>query len=158
MRQTKECPGEERYEGKGVDYKNAKLGRDGERTAPSALGDGMKHGDGNPHVRVSRMKSTFVALALAFGVLLLSAECRSAELSGSMHEPELGKLLAAASENVLSESDMAGQKGAGLRPPSIVANEANGGPKVMLWDEVKTSPILNPAQDGVVTGSTVGGR
>jgi hypothetical protein len=102
------------------------------------------------------MKSTFAALALAVGVLL-SAECRSAELSGSMHEPELSKLLAA-SENILSESDMAGQKGTGLRPPSIVANEANGGPKVMLWDEVKTSPILNPAPDGVVTGGTVGSR
>jgi hypothetical protein len=102
------------------------------------------------------MKSTFAALALAIGVLLLSAECRSAELPGSMHEPELSKLLAACSENILSESVMAGQKGAGLRPPSIVANEANGGPKVMLWDEVKTSPILNPAQDGVVTGGSPG--
>jgi hypothetical protein len=104
------------------------------------------------------MKRTFTALALAVGVLVLSAECRAAELSGSMHEPELSKLLAACSENVLSESAMAGQTGTGLRPPSIVANEANSGPKVMLWDEVKTSPILNPAQDGVVTGSTVGGR
>jgi len=27
----------------------------------------------------------------------------------------------------------------------------------MLWDEMKTSPILNPAPDGVVTGG-IGGK
>jgi hypothetical protein len=103
------------------------------------------------------MRGIFTAFALAVGIWVLSTECDAAEPSGSMPAHGLSTLLAASSENVLSESAMAGQKGAGLRPPSISANEANGAPKVMLWDEMKTSPILNPAQDGVVIGG-VGGK
>lgn len=99
-----------------------------------------------------RKSSIFAAFALAVGVWVLSAECDAAEPSGSTPAHRVSTLLAASSENILSESDMADQKGAGLRPPSISANEASGVPKVMLWDEMKTSPILNPPQDGVVTG------
>jgi hypothetical protein len=80
----------------------------------------------------------------------------AAEPAGPRHGREIGALLAACTENILSESDMAGQKGAGLRPPNIIANETNGAPKVMLWDEMKASPMLNPAQDGVVIGGAGG--
>ena len=38
----------------------------------------------------------------------------------------------------------------------MTAHEENGAPKVMLWDEMKTSPIMNPAPDGVVTGGNGG--
>ena len=104
------------------------------------------------------MSNIVAALALAaVAVWLLSAQCDAAEPSGSMPAHGLGTLLAAASENILSELAMADQKGAGLRPPSINANEENGAPKVMLWDEMKTSPIMNPAPDGVVTGG-IGGK
>jgi hypothetical protein len=108
-------------------------------------------------MRPRRMSSIVAALALAVAVWLSSAQSDAAEPSGSMPARGLSTLLAAASENILSESAMADQKGAGLRPPSISANEENGAPKVMLWDEMKTSPILNPAPDGVVTGG-IGGK
>ena len=104
------------------------------------------------------MSNIVAALALAaVAVWLLSAQCNAAEPSGSKPAHGLSTMLAAASENILSESAMADQKGAGLRPPSITANEENGAPKVMLWDEMKTSPIINPAPDGVVTGG-IGGK
>jgi hypothetical protein len=103
------------------------------------------------------MGSVVAALAVAIGVYSLSPECFATELSGSMQQHELATLLAAYSENIVSESTMAGQSGTGLQPPSVVPSETTGAPKVMLWDEIKTSPILSPAQDGVVTGG-VGGR
>jgi len=103
------------------------------------------------------MSSMVAALTLALAVWVLSAQCDAAEPSSSMPAHGLSTLLAAASENILSESAMADQKGAGLRPPNISANEENGAPKVMLWDEMKTSPILNPAPDGVVMGG-IGGK
>ena len=103
------------------------------------------------------MSSIFAALALAAGVCVLSAECNAAEpSSGSIPAHGLSTLLAASSESVLSELAMAGQKGSGLRPPNIATDEASGGSKVMLWDEMKTSPILNPSQDGVVIGGVSG--
>ena len=83
-------------------------------------------------------------------------ECEAAEATSSAPANGVSTLLAAASENILSESAMAEQKGSGFRPPNIFANEANGPPKVTLWDEMKTSPILNPAQDGIVTGGISG--
>ena len=115
------------------------------------------NGEAGLRVRPRRMSSIVAALALAVAVWLSSAQCDAAEPSGSMPAHGLSTLLAAASESILSESAMADQKGAGLRPPSINANEADGAPKVMLWDEMKTSPILNPAPDGVVTGG-IGGK
>jgi hypothetical protein len=114
------------------------------------------NGEAGLRVRPRRMSNIVAALAMAVAVWLLSAPCDAAEPSGSMPAHGLSTLLAAASENILSESAMAGQKGAGLRPPSLNANEENG-PKVMLWDEMKTSPIMNPAPDGVVTGG-IGGK
>jgi hypothetical protein len=107
-------------------------------------------------VRPRRMNGLFAVLPLAVAVCVLSAECDAAEASGSMPAHKLSTLLAASSETILSESAMADQKGAGLRPPNIFANDATGGPKVMLWDEMKTSPILNPAQDGIVIGGISG--
>ena len=115
------------------------------------------NGEAGLRVRPRRMSSIIAALALAVAVWVSSAQCDAAEPSGSMPAHGLSTLLAAASENIVSESAMADQKGAGLRPPSINANEENGAPKVMLWDEMKTSPILNPASDGVVTGG-IGGK
>jgi hypothetical protein len=115
------------------------------------------NGEADLRVRPRRMRSIFAALALAVGVWALSAQCDAAEPSGSMPAHGLSTLLAAASENIVSESAMADQKGAGLRPPSINANGADAAPKVMLWDEMKTSPILNPTPDGVVTGG-IGGK
>ena len=115
------------------------------------------NGEAGLRVRPKRMSSIVAALALAAAVWLLSPQCDAAEPSGSMPAHGLSTLLAAASENILSESAMADQKGAGLRPPSITANEENGAPTVMLWDEMKTSPIMNPAPDGVVTGG-IGGK
>ena len=115
------------------------------------------NGEAGLRVKPRRMSNIIAALALAVAVWVLSAQCDAAEPSGSMPAHGLSTLLAAASENILSESAMAGQKGAGLRPPSLNANEENGAPKVMLWDEMKTSPILNPAPDGVVTGG-IGGK
>jgi hypothetical protein len=115
------------------------------------------NGEAGLKVRPGRMRNIVAALALAAAVWLPSAQCDAAEPSGSMPAHGLSTLLAAASESILSESAMAGQKGAGLRPPSINANEENGVPKVMLWDEMKTSPIINPAPDGVVTGG-IGGK
>jgi hypothetical protein len=108
-------------------------------------------------VRPRRMRNIVGAMALAVAIWGLSAQCDAAESSGSMPAHGLSTLLAAASENILSESAMADQKGAGLRPPNITANEENGVPKVMLWDEMKTSPIINPAPDGVVNGG-IGGK
>jgi hypothetical protein len=124
------------------------------------LGDELMIDDeeGNRRARVTGMRSIFAALALAIGVCLLSAPSRASERPLSGPGRDLGALLAAASENIVSESAMAQQTGAGLHPPGIDANEANSAPKVMLWDEIKASPILNPAQDGVVTGSSVSGR
>ena len=116
----------------------------------------MGNGEANLRVRARRMSSIFAALALVAGVCVLSAECDAAEPSGSMPAHGLSTLLAASSENVLSESAMAGQKGSGLRPPNIATDEASSGSKVMLWDEMKTSPILNPSQDGVVIGGVSG--
>jgi hypothetical protein len=112
-------------------------------------------GEANLRVRPRRMGIILSALALVAGVWVLSAQCHAAEPSGPTPVRELRTLLAAASENILSESDMAGQTGAGLRPPSIVSNETSSA-RVTLWDEIKTSPILNPAQDGIVTGGVSG--
>ena len=124
-----------------------------------ALGGGLMtdNGEAGPRVRPRRMSSMVASLALVLAVWVLSPQCEAAEPSGSMPARGLSTLLAAASENILSESAMADQKGAGLRPPNISANEQNGAPKVMLWDEMKTSPILNPAPDGLVTGG-IGGK
>ena len=113
-------------------------------------------GTADPRVSPRRMSGISAAFALAVGICILSAECNAAEPSDSMPAHRLSTLLAASSESILSESDMADQKGAGLRPPNIFSSEANGAPKVMLWDEMKTSPILTPAQDGVVTGGVSG--
>jgi hypothetical protein len=115
------------------------------------------NGEAGLRVRPRRMSSIVAALAMAVAVWVLSAQCDAAEPAGSPPAHRLSTLLAAASENILSESAMADQKGAGLRPPSITANEENGAPKVMLWDEMKTSPIMNPPPDGVVTGG-IGGK
>lgn len=114
--------------------------------------------DGAAKVRVRpRYRGGILAaLTLALGVCAVSINCPAAEPSGQMPARPLGTLLAAYSEHILSESAMAGQKGAGLSPPSIVTNEANSSAKVMLWDEMKTAPLLNPAQDGVVTGGVSG--
>jgi hypothetical protein len=108
-------------------------------------------------VRPRRTRSIFAALALMAGVWLFATQSRAAESPGPMPAKELGTLLAACSENILSESAMAGQKGAGLRSPGLITNDPNVAPKVMLWDEMKTSPILNSTQDGVVTGG-LGGK
>ena len=107
-------------------------------------------------VRPRRRSGLFAALPLAVAVCVLSVECKAAEATSSAPANGVSTLLAAASENILSESAMAEQKGSGFRPPNIFANEANGPPKVTLWDEMKTSPILNPAQDGIVTGGISG--
>ena len=107
-------------------------------------------------VRSRPRSGLFAALPLAVAVCVLSAECKAAEATSSAPANGVSTLLAAASENILSESAMAEQKGSGFRPPNIFANEANGPPKVTLWDEMKTSPILNPAQDGIVTGGISG--
>src|SRR5271169_1661422 len=115
------------------------------------------NGEAGLRVRPRRMSNIVAALAMTVAVWVFSAQCDAAEPSGSTPAHGLITLLAAASENILSESAMADQKGSGLRPPSINANEENGAPKVMLWDEMKTSPILNPAPDGVVTGG-IGGK
>jgi hypothetical protein len=134
-------------------------GSTGDQRRSASLGgwDGLMTDNRETDLRVRprRISSIFAALALAVGVCVLSAQCDAAEPSGSMTAHPLSTLLAAASENILSESAMADQKGAGLRPPNINTNEANGVPKVMLWDEMKTSPILNPTPDGTVIG---GGR
>lgn len=107
---------------------------------------------------LARARRGLAALVLIAGVSLLSAECSAGEPSGARPGRELGALLEACSQNILSESAMAGQKGAGLlRPPSVIANETTSAPKIMLWDEMKTSPMLNPTQDGVVVGG-VGGK
>jgi hypothetical protein len=126
---------------------------------PLALGDRLMtdNGEAGLRVRPRRMSNIVAALALAAAAWVMSAQCDAAEPSGSTPAHGLSTLLAAASENILSESAMAGQKGAGLRPPSMNANEADSAPKVMLWDEMKTSPILNPAPDGLVTGG-IGGK
>jgi hypothetical protein len=110
----------------------------------------------NVRVKPRRMGVILAALALVAGVWVLSAQCHAGEPSGPTPVHELRTLLAAASDNILSESDMAGQTGTGLRPPSIISNETSSA-RVTLWDEIKTSPMLNPAPDGVVTGG-VGGR
>jgi hypothetical protein len=104
------------------------------------------------------MRSIFAALVLAIGVCLLSAECSASERTGSVPGRDIGTLLAACSENIVSESAMAQQTGAGLRPPSLIDNATNGGPKVMLWDEMKASPMLNSPQDGVVIGGGASAR
>jgi hypothetical protein len=134
-------------------------GSTGDQRISASLGGWLMtdNGEAGLRVRPSRMSSIIAALALAVAVWVSSAQCDAAEPSGSMPAHGLSTLLAAASENIVSESAMADQKGAGLRPPSINANEENGAPKVMLWDEMKTSPILNPAPDGVVTGG-IGGK
>ena len=115
------------------------------------------NGEAGLRVRPRRMSNIVAALAMTVAVWVFSAQCDAAEPSGSTPAHGLSTLLAAASENILSESAMADQKGSGLRPPSINANEEIGAPKVMLWDEMKTSPIMNPAPDGVVTGG-IGGK
>ena len=112
-------------------------------------------GEANLRVRPRRMGIILSALALVAGVWVLSAQCHAAGPSGSTPERELRTLLAACSENILPEFAMAGQMGAGLRPPSIISNETSSA-KVMLWDEMRTSPMLNPAQDGIVTGGVSG--
>jgi hypothetical protein len=134
-------------------------GSTGDRRISASLGGWLMtdNGEAGLRVRPRRMSSIIATLVLAVTVWLSSAQCDAAEPSGSTPAHGLSTLLAAASENIISESAMADQKGAGLRPPSINANESDGAPKVMLWDEMKTSPILNPAPDGVVTGG-IGGK
>jgi len=84
-------------------------------------------------------------------------KCEAAKPSAALSARAVGALLASCSEDILPEAAMAEQKGAGLRPPSVISNETSGSAKVMLWDEMKTSPLLNPPPDGVVT-SGIGGR
>jgi hypothetical protein len=118
----------------------------------------IDHEEANRRATVTRMRRTFAALALAIGVCLLSAQSRASERPLSGPGRDLLTLLAAAAEDIVSESAMAHQTGVGLSPPRIDANQANSAPKVMLWDEIKASPILNPAQEGIVTGSGISGR
>jgi hypothetical protein len=53
--------------------------------------------------------------------------------------------------DILSENAMAQQKGSGLRPPPVISSDPGASPKVLLWDEMRIAPLLNPANDGVVT-------
>jgi hypothetical protein len=52
---------------------------------------------------------------------------------------------------------MAQQKGSGLRPPAVITGDPSAPAKVLLWDEMRIAPLLNPSNDGMVTGGT-GGR
>jgi hypothetical protein len=119
----------------------------------------IKHEESRRQARVTHMRRIFAVLVLAIGVCLLSGQSRAAERPGSGSGRDVGSLLAACSENIVSDGAMAHQTGAGLHPPSIDANDANVAPKVMLWDEMKASPsMLNTPQDGVVTGGSVNGH
>jgi hypothetical protein len=51
---------------------------------------------------------------------------------------------------------MARQTGSGLRPPSIINNEPNAPPRVLLWDEFRVGPLIAPLNNGVVTGGGAG--
>jgi hypothetical protein len=94
------------------------------------------------------------ALTLAFGLCVLSAGCLAAAVP-SLTLPELRTLLAT-NTDVLSETAMGAQTGSGLKPPAVISNEPGGPAKVLLWDEMRMAPILNPPNNGVVTGGNPG--
>jgi hypothetical protein len=98
----------------------------------------------------------FAAAVLVLGVCTSPAASRAAGPAGPIPVAELSALLAT-NANVLSEDAMAQQKGSGLRVPPVISNEPGGAAKVLLWDEMRIAPLLNPPNDGVVTGGT-GGR
>jgi hypothetical protein len=100
------------------------------------------------------MGYAFAALTLALWVCVFSAGCRAAGPSSPTHSPDLPALLA--SSKAISEATMAKQTGAGLRPPSIIANEPIGSPRVLLWDELRIGPLLAPVTGGMVTGGATG--
>lgn len=111
--------------------------------------------DQHTEPRLGRNITACVALALALGVCVLPRASQAAGPPGSTAAPGVGALLTT-NTDVLSESDMAGQKGSGLRTPPIISNDPGGSPKVLLWDEMRIAPLLNPPNDGVVTGGAGG--
>jgi hypothetical protein len=48
-------------------------------------------------------------------------------------------------------------EGLGAAGCPVISNEPGGPAKVLLWDEMRIAPLLNPPNNGVVTGGT-GGR
>ena len=91
----------------------------------------------------------FGALGVAIELWAFSAGCRAAgPSSGPTRVPDLPALLTSA--NVLSEAAMARQIGTGLRPPSLLT-EPSASPRVLLWDELKTVPLMAPSNSGMTT-------
>jgi hypothetical protein len=117
------------------------------------LGDWLMNEDQHTDPRVGRNITACIALALALAVCALPRASQAAGPPGPTAAPGIGALLATDAD-VLSESAMARQKGSGLRAPPIIGNEPGGTPKVLLWDEMRIAPLLNPPNDGVVTGGT----
>ena len=93
----------------------------------------------------------FAILALALGFSALPGASRAAGAPAPTSMPELGTVLATNSD-VLSEEAMSQQKGSGLRSPAVIGSEPSSPAKVLLWDEIRLAPLLNPPNDGVVTG------
>jgi len=114
--------------------------------------------DWHNYSRVGRRATAYpcAALALALGACLLPAVSRAAGPQGPTAAPGVGTVLATTAD-VLSEDAMARQKGSGLRTPPMISSEPGVSPKVLLWDEMRLAPLLNPPNNGVVTGGT-GGR
>lgn len=109
-----------------------------------------ENAEGSVRGRSHILGLVFGVLPLALGICVLSANCRAAGPSGPTRVPEIPAMLA--SSNVLSEAAMARQTGTGLRPPAIITNEPTGSPRVLLWDELRISPLMAPVTGGVVTG------
>ena len=106
--------------------------------------------DGKVEVGRKFINSAVSRLTLVLGACLLSTGANAAGPSNRTHMPQLRAFLA--SSNALSEEAMARQTGTGLQPPAIITNDQGAGPRVQLWDELKTGPLMAPAMSGVTTG------
>jgi hypothetical protein len=109
--------------------------------------------EGNVEVRRKSINSALGGLALVLGACLLSTGTSAAGPSNRTHVPQLRTFLA--SSNALSEAAMARQTGTGLQPSTIITNDQGGGPRIQLWDELKTGPLMAPATSGMTTGGNV---
>jgi hypothetical protein len=113
--------------------------------------------DRHNHERVGRGSTAcaFAALALALGVCVPAAS----QAAGPPNPTPVSGLraLLATDAKVLSEDAMAQQKGSGLQAPAVIGNDPSSPAKVLLWDEMRIAPLLNPPNDGVVIGGA-GGR
>ena len=105
------------------------------------------------HIPHARLVVAFVCgLSFPLATCINPTIAFAAELPGPALDPELRATLA--SVVLLSDAAMAKQKGTSL-PASSVGQEAARPPTILLWDELRTGPLIAPQIGG--TGAGVSG-